>query len=254
MSTISSERLAEAFVHVADTLVDEFDLIDFLASLTAHVAEVSGTAAVGLLLADHRGHLQFMAASEESARLLELFALQNDEGPCRDCYTRGEPVMAADLTLMHRRWPVFTPRALAAGFRSVSAIPMRHHQTVIGTLNLFDRRLDPFTSEDVRVVQALANVATIGILQEKAVRSGEVLTEQLQSALNSRITIEQAKGALAQLRGVDVDTAFGLLRDYCRNNHLKLSDVARLIVSDPSAHPALRLASRPDTPHPGHIG
>ncbi len=245
MSTISIEQLAGVFVEVADTLVDEFDLIDFLASLTTHVADVSGTAAVGLLLADHRDNLQFMAASEESARLLELFVVQNDEGPCRDCYATGEPVVVPDLAKTYGRWPVFAPRAVKGGFQSVCAIPMRHHDSVIGVLNLFDTDRDPFSPEDVRLVQALAHVATIGLLQEPTAQGGQRLTEHLQGALNSRIVVEQAKGVLAELHQVDVDTAFGLLRDYCRRRHLHLGRIAAAVVTDPASHPDLARGRQP---------
>lgn len=235
MPAISTERLADVFVEVADTLVDDFDLIDFLGSMTVHVANVSGTADVGLLLADHRGRLQFMAATQESARLIELFALQNDQGPCRDCFATGEPVLIQDLKRALTRWPVFTPRALDSGFRSVCAIPMRH----AGTVALFGTSRDQVGRDDVRVVQALAHVATIGILQEQALRRGELLTEQLQSALNSRIVVEQAKGALAQLHGVDVDAAFAMLRNYSRSHGLRLSEVAATVVDDPDQHSEL---------------
>lgn len=239
MSTISTERLTQMFVEAADTLVEEFDLIEFLGSITSQVATASGHAAVGLLLADHRGRLQFMAATEESARLLELFVVQNNDGPCRDCFALGETVIETDLRTAHHRWPAFTPRALAAGFRSACAMPMRHHGETIGTLGLFGAAGDVLTKQELAVVRGLADIATIGILQEQAMRRREVLTEQLQGALNSRVAIEQAKGTLAQLRGADVDTAFIWLRDYCRSNHLHLSQVARDIVLDPTSHPGL---------------
>lgn len=239
MPAISTEQLAEVFVEVADTLVDEFDLIEFLSAMTSHVAEVSGTAAVGLLLADHHQHLQFMAASQESARLLELFGLQNDEGPCRDCFALGEPVLVGDLREAEDRWPVFAPHAIDAGFRMACAIPMRHGKTVIGTVNLFGRQPDELDVGDVRIIQALTHVATIGILQEQALRRRELLTEQLQGALNSRIAIEQAKGALAQLRGIDIDGAFWLLRNYSRLHGLRLVEVATAVVLDPTSHPEL---------------
>ncbi len=246
MRTISPGPLAEAFVEVADTLVEDFDLIDFLEVVTGHVAQLSGTAAVGLLLADHRGNLQFMAASQESARLLELFQLQNDEGPCRECFGTGEPVIVADLGQAHDRWPSFTPRAMVAGFRSVCALPLRHQGTVIGALNLFGTSQEHLSDEDVQIIQSLAHVATIGILQQQAISRGEVLTEQLQGALNSRIVIEQAKGALAQLRGTDVDTAYGALRAYCRNAGLRTGSVALDLVSDPHSHPELTMRDAPN--------
>ncbi|MGC5583410.1 GAF and ANTAR domain-containing protein [Ornithinimicrobium sp. W1665] len=241
MQTISPEPLAQAFVEVADTLVDDFDLIDFLELVTGHVATLSGTAAVGLLLADHRGHLKFMAASQESARLLELFVIQNNQGPCRDCYATGEPVVVADLNLAHGRWPAFTPRAMAAGFRSVCALPLRHQGTVIGALNMFGTAAEDLSEDDARIIQSLAHVATIGILQQQAIRRGELLTEQLQGALNSRIVIEQAKGALAQLRGTDVDTAYTAMRDYSKRKGLRMGRVALELVTDTQSHPELTM-------------
>lgn len=246
MNAISTDHLADIFVQVADTLVEEFDLIEYLTTLTSHAAEVSHTAAVGLLLADHQGRLQLMAASQESARLLELFVLQNDEGPCRQCYSTGESVVVPSLKDAADQWPGFTERALDADFASVCAIPMQHSDHTIGVLNLFNTQPDSFPPQTVRVVQALANIATIGILQERAVRSSVLLTEQLQGALNTRIVIEQAKGVLAQKRGLDVDEAFKQLRDYARTDGLSLSAVARSIVANPGSHPRL---TAQQTPH-----
>ena len=239
MTTLSAERVAEVFVQVADTLVDEFDLIEFLQMVTARTSEVAGTSAAGLLLADHDGRLQFMAASDEQAELLELFQLQAAEGPCQDCFTTGIPVTNADLGKAQDRWPLFAPRAVAAGFRSVHAFPLRLRQQVIGTLNLFGTDLGRMESGDIRVVQALADVATIGLLQERAVRRGEVLAEQLQGALNSRVIIEQAKGAIAQVQGCTVDIAFEMLRTYGRNHGMRLGVVAFAVVTDPASLPEL---------------
>lgn len=234
MSTLSAERVAEVFVEVADTLVDEFDLIEFLQMVTDRASELVGTAAAGLLLADAHGVLQFMAASNEKSQLLELFQVQAQEGPCQDCYREGMAVTNADLRDATNRWPQFAPQAVAAGFRSVHAFPLRLRRDVIGALNLFGTdagRIDPV---DAAIVQALGDVATIGMLQERAVRRGEVVSEQLQSALNSRIVIEQAKGAIAQIHAVSVDDAFQLLRTYSRNHNVRLGAVARAVVSDPS--------------------
>ena len=244
MSTISSEHLAETFVEVADTLVDDFDLIDFLTLVTERAAELARSAASGLLLSDEEGHLQFMAASTESARVVELFQVQREEGPCQECFEDGMPVSDAELEQATRRWPHFAPRAVAAGFRSVHAFPLRHQQTVIGALNLFDTRVREFSGSDARVLQALADVATIGILQERTIRRGEVLTEQLQRALNSRITIEQAKGALSHRHSISPDAAFEMLRDYSRRHHHRLTDVADAVLHDPTSHPELT-AARP---------
>jgi GAF domain-containing protein len=243
---IAVEQLAEVFVQVADTLVEDFDIIDFLETVTDRTARMSGAAAAGLLLADPHGQLRFMAASEGSARALELFQIQSDEGPCMDCYHTGAPVINSNLTQADGRWPLFAPHAVAAGFRAVHAFPLRHRDTVIGAMNLFSHDVGDLEPSDVQVIQALAHVATIGLLQERAIRNGQILTEQLQGALNSRISVEQAKGALARIHGVDVDAAFTLMRSYARRHHHRLTDVALAVVTDPTRHPELTTSSQPD--------
>jgi GAF domain-containing protein len=240
MSVVPTGRLAEVFVELADTLVDDFDLIEFLQMVTSRTSELSGATAAGLLLADAQDRLQFMAASDERVHLLDLIQIQTDEGPCRDCYRQGNPVADTDLARAATRWPQFAPRAVASGFRSVHAFPLRLRQQVIGSLGLFRTETGGLDATDVRLVQALADVATIGLLQEQAIQRGELLTVQLQTALNSRIAIEQAKGAIAQIYGVSIDDAFLLLRSYCRRNHLRLGEFARQIVTDPAQAPNLR--------------
>lgn len=239
MTTVSAERLATIFVEVADTLVDEFDIIEFLHMLADRTAALVHASAVGLLLADQRGRLEFMAGSDENVKLLELFQIQNQEGPCLDAFRTATPVINADLRTASARWPRFAPRATAAGFRSVHACPLRLRSEVIGALNLFGNDVGALDDTDVQIVQAVADVATIGLLQERTIHRGELLTEQLQSALNSRIVIEQAKGAIAQAQRVSVDEAFARLRGYARRTSRRLSDVAYAVVTDPAALPEL---------------
>jgi GAF domain-containing protein len=222
---ISTAKLSDAFVEVADTLVDDFDVVDFLSTLTAHAVAVSGAAAAGLLLADHNGRLQFMAATDEDVRSLELYQLQNAEGPCLDAFRLGEPVVNADLAHAGGRWPRFAPRAIEAGYQSVHAFPLRLRDRVIGALGLFGSEDHRFESDEVRVVQALADIATIGLLQQRSIAQAEAMTTQLQIALNSRIVIEQAKGAFAQLNGISVDEAFRRLRQEARTSRRKLTEV-----------------------------
>lgn len=243
---IAVERLAEVFVEMADTLVDGFDVVEFLEMVTTHTSELTSATAAGLLLIDHHGRLQVMAASDEQTRLLELFQVQSVEGPCQDCYRLGSSVVNAELATAGGRWPRFAPRAVEAGYRSVHAFPLRLRNEVIGALNLFSDQPGRLEPSDERVVQALADVATIGLLQERAIRQGEVLTEQLQTALNSRIAIEQAKGALAQIHGCSTDEAFALLRTWCRRHHQRLSEVAYALTTDPAQFP--ELTRRPDNP------
>jgi transcriptional regulator with GAF, ATPase, and Fis domain len=239
MPIVSPERLAEVFVEVADTLVDQFDLIEFLQMVASHTSDLVDARAAGLLLADVDGRLQLMAASNERAQMLELFQVQAHEGPCQDCYRQGRPVINADLAAAADKWPEFAPRAVAAGFRSVHAFPMRLRQQVIGALNLFGTETGEMSTQDVRIVQALADVATIGLLQERALRHSEGLTEQLQAALDSRTVIEQAKGALAQIHGGTPDQAFDRLRRYSRRHRAHLSQVARAVLHDPGSVPDL---------------
>ena len=172
---ISTARLADVFVETADTLVNDFDLVDFLDRLTDHVAAVSGADAVGLVLADGHGALQFMAASNDAGKALELLQLQAIEGPCLDAFTTRQPVVNADLGSASDVWPDFAPRARAAGFVSVHAFPMRLRDDVIGALNLFGRGAVRFSADEVRVVQSLADVATIAILQERSIAQAGVL-------------------------------------------------------------------------------
>ncbi len=229
---VSTERLADVFVEVADTLVDDFDVIDFLHHLADHAVDVSGASSAGLMLADQKDDsLHFMAASSESARFLELFQLQHSEGPCLDCFRSREPVITSDLGQETRRWPDFAPRAVEAGVRSVHAFPMRLRDRVIGALNVFGAEPLPLSSTDIKVVQAMADVATIAILQERAIASAETLTEQLQGALNSRIVIEQAKGVVSRGHDVSVDEAFEALRTHARKHHLRLVDLAHDVVT-----------------------
>jgi GAF domain-containing protein len=240
MTTISAQRLAEVFVEVSDALVDDFDLLDFLHMLTLRTAELAGASVVGLVLADQHRHLHFMAASQEDAKMLELFQLQNDEGPCLDAFSTATPVVNTDLRHAATRWPRFAPHATAAGFSSVHAFPLRLRSQAIGALNVFGADDGKHLEDhDIPIVQALADVASIALLQERAITRGELLTEQLQGALNSRVIIEQAKGAIAQAHGLNVDEAFTMIRAYTRANNRRLSDVAYLIVTDLASIPEL---------------
>ena len=227
---MNGELLSETFVELTDTMVADFDVIDFLHVLTDRSVQLLDVSAAGLLLADPRGELRVVAASSEAARLLELFQLQNQEGPCLDCYRTGRPVQATDLAAEARRWPRFAAAAQRAGFTAVQALPMRLREQVIGALNLFRADAGAFAPGDVRVGQALADVATISLLHERNVRLSDTLNEQLQTALNSRVVIEQAKGKLAERLGLDMDQAFSLLRDFARARNLRLSDLAQAVI------------------------
>ncbi|RZT28024.1 GAF domain-containing protein [Kribbella sp. VKM Ac-2569] len=223
-------RLASVFVELADTLVAGFDVIDFLHTLTERSVELLQADAAGLILVDPQGQLHVLASTTDEARLLELFELQNSEGPCLECFTAGQPVVNIDLAEVQARWPRFQAATTAAGYRSVHALPLRLRGQVIGAMNLFCRDRSSLSDDDIAVGQALADVATIGLLQERTVRHGEIVAEQLQGALNSRVLIEQAKGVLAERAGLGVDAAFAVLRTYARRNGRHLSEVAAAVI------------------------
>lgn len=234
MTTVSTERLARVFAELSDTLVEDFDVVDYLLTVTRRTAELVGNADVGLLLADQRGQLQFMAGSTEDVARLELFQVQVQEGPCLDAFQTGRPVVNAALDTAANRWPQFAPRAAAAGYRAVHAFPLRLRDEVIGAIGVFHSDASSWGPADVDIAQSLAHVATIGLLQERSLRRGAVLTEQLQSALNSRVVLEQAKGAVAERHGVTVDEAFQLLRSHARSTRTHLVDVAHAALADPA--------------------
>ena len=237
---------ARTLVELADTLVADFDVVELLTLLADRCVDVLGVSAAGLMLAGPDGDLRVMASSSEAMRLLELFELQSREGPCLDCYVSGRPVVNQDLAHVNGRWPRFAQEALAAGFRSVHALPMRLRGTVIGALNLFVVEPGDMPGADVEAAQALADVATIAILQHRAVLEAQVVNQQLQHALNSRIVIEQAKGMVAERADLNMEQAFSTLRRHARDHNLRLVDVAEAVIGGslaPSAlgraHPAI---------------
>ena len=231
--------LARTLVELADTLVADFDVVELLTRLADRCVEVLEVGAAGLMLAGPDGELKVMASSSEAMRVLELFELQAAEGPCLDCYRSGKPVMQADLATPTTRWPRFAPVTLAAGFRSVQALPMRLRGTVIGALNLFHVEAGEMPPADIEGAQALADVATIAILQHRASLEAQVVNQQLQHALNSRIVIEQAKGMVAERAGLNMELAFTALRTYARDHNLRLVDVAGSVIDGALAPSAL---------------
>jgi GAF domain-containing protein len=245
-------RISRAFVALADTLVDDYDMLDMLDKLVQHSVELLAVDAAGIVLADGHGRLRAVAASDEDARIMELLQLQSAEGPCLDCFRAAAPVSAPDLALLADRWPDFVPAAtLDVAFRSVHALPLRLRGQAIGALNLFHRAPGSLPDADLALAQALADVATIAILQERAIRHGEVVNEQLQTALTARVVVEQAKGVIAQRLGLGVDVAFDRLRRHCRHHNLRLAEVARAVVDRRIDPTALLPASDPRPRRPG---
>lgn len=231
--------LARTLVELADTLVDDFDVVELLTLLADRCVEVLDVDAAGLMLVAPDGDLRSMASSSEAMHVLELFELQAHEGPCLDCYRTGQPVVNQDLATVNGRWPRFAPEALAAGFHAVHALPMRLRGTVIGALNLFHINAGEMRLPDIEVAQAFADVATIAILQHRATLEGQVVNEQLNHALNSRVVIEQAKGMIADRLDLNMEHAFTTLRSHARNHNLRLVDVAHEVIAGTLAAAAL---------------
>ncbi len=224
-------ELARTLVELADTLVADFDVVELLTLLTARCVEVLDVDAAGLMLVSVEGDLRVMASSSEAVRLLELFEVQSQEGPCLDCFRTGTPVVNEDLTVTSERWPRFTGVALAGGFRAVHAVPMRLRGTLLGALNLFHSEPTHLPDADIEAAQALADVATIAVLQHRAAIEAQVLNDQLSQALNTRIVIEQAKGVVAERLRVEMEEAFAHLRNHARNHNRRLADVAREVIA-----------------------
>ncbi|MGH3856170.1 MAG: ANTAR domain-containing protein [Pseudonocardiaceae bacterium] len=242
----TEDRLARAFVELADTLVADFDLVEFLHVLVDRCVALLEVTAVGLMLADSHDQLRVMASSAENIHLLELFQLQNNDGPCLECYRTGEPVSHPDLTVAADRWPRFAPVAAESGFRTVHALPMRLRAQVIGALNLFHTDPNELAPEATRIGQAMADVATISVIQERALRQHDTLIDQLQTALDSRVLIEQAKGVLAERHHIDPGHAFTLLRNHARNHGQRLTELAAAVID--GSNTELLSGTPPKTP------
>lgn len=240
---------ATAFVEIVETLVGDFDVIEVLTALTSRCVELLGAAAAGILFADNKGHLRVIGASTEQIQLLELFQVQSDQGPCLDCFHTGQVVLHSDLDTASP-WPLFAAECTAAGYGSVCAVPMRLKSRVLGCLNMFMFEPAGLSDTDVALAQALADVASIAIVQDQATREAAIREGHLQHALNSRIAIEQAKGMIAEKNTTNMDDAFTRLRAYSRNNNLGLTAAADALVAGTISVAAIGPARRRPPPPP----
>ncbi len=230
--------VVRSLVEMADTLVDDFDVVDLLTGLADRCVSVLGVSAAGVMLASPRGWLQLVASSNEAMRVVELFELQAQEGPCLDAFRTGERVEHENLEAGVGRWPRFATVAMEAGFRSAFALPMRLRDTTIGALNLFSVTQTPMDEDDVLVARAFADLAAISVLHHGAAVETQRINEQLTQALESRVLIEQAKGVIFERAGIDMAEAFRRLRAYARSNNLHLTHVAQAAIEgslDPRA-------------------
>ena len=229
MTTTREHRLVDTFVALTDTLVDDYDVVDLLQTLVDRVVEIFDASAAGILLLNQDGELEVLASTSEASSFVGLLQLNAGDGPCVECFRTGEPVSAANPAEMRRRWPAFAAAAAESGFSSVHAIPMRLRDTVLGSLNLFREHEGALSPDDALAAQALTDVATISILQQRTLEQASVAQTQLQRALDSRVLIEQAKGFVAHTHHVDMETAFAMLRQHARTNREPLVDVARAV-------------------------
>lgn len=228
--TTRASRVSAAFVRIADTLVDEYDALDLLHTLVEETVALLDATAAGLMLAGPDGVLQVLASTSEESHLVEVLQQETGVGPCVECYTTGVPVTVRDIAGTKDRWPAFRDLAAAQGFRSVHAFPLRVRGRSIGAMNLFRVETGELNVEDIAIGQALADVSTISILQERTIRESAVVNEQLQRALNSRILIEQAKGMLAYTADIDTTEAFQRLRAHARSHNTTLRDTAQAVL------------------------
>jgi GAF domain-containing protein len=231
MSATNREaRLGTIFVRLADTMVDDYDMVELLDTLVEECKLILDVSEAGLVLADSDAGLQVMASTSERSSLIEALQLREHEGPCMQCYATGEVVTIHDIRELGDRWQKFSELALEQGFLSVHAVPLRLRGRTIGALNLFRETAGALNDDDAAIAQALADVSTIGIMQERLIREQTVISDQLQRALDARVVIEQAKGVLAQSHRIPVDDAFVRLRNYARVNDARLVDVASKVV------------------------
>ena len=231
MNDVSREaRINEAFVTVADTLMDSYDVVDLLSTLVHLCSDLLDVDAGGILIADTAGILELIASTSEEAEFVEVMQLASGAGPCVECYQNGTAVSVPDIRSDASRWPQFQTAALGRGFGALHATPMRLRGETIGTMNLLSKATGPLSARDAALAQALADVAIIGILQERSLRDRTILTEQLQLALDTRVLIEQAKGVLAYAGNLSMDDAFNALRNHARNHELTLRSVAGMVL------------------------
>jgi len=245
------DLLSRTFVELADTLVENYDQIDFLHRLAERCVSLLGVAEAGVVLVDPEGQLRPLASSSERMHLIELIEVQREDGPCLDSWRSGKAVREDDLAESRERWPRFAPAALEAGFLSAYAVPMRLRDERIGALNLFASQTYGLIEPDETIAQAMADVATIGILHARFIREREEVSEQLRAAFNARIALERAKGIVAEATGTDVDETFALMRGYTRRHRLLLSEVARQLISRDLAVDAIRSPSSTSSGAPG---
>jgi transcriptional regulator with GAF, ATPase, and Fis domain len=230
MTETREQLLVKTFVTLADSLVAGYDIIDLLQTLVDRTTELFDASAAGIILGSDFDHLEVIVSTSENSRIVGLMQLRAGEGPCVEAVTSGQVVSVGDENEMYDRWPTFAAAATGSGYVSVHAIPMRLRGQIIGSLNLFRDHEGALNETDAIAAQALADVATISVLQERTIHDSSIVREQLQRALDTRIVIEQAKGVIAYTHHLDMEAAFRLIRHHARSTQTPMSAVAAGVV------------------------
>ena len=231
MSDAREKLTTAAFIEVANALASDYDVGEFLHMLVGRCSEALNSDAVSVLLEAQEGTLQLAAATSERMRELEDLEIRLGQGPCVETYRQGAPVSAGDMRKEQDRWPATAPKAMEIGLLAVNAFPLKVDGDSVGAFNVYREAAGALSDEELRLTQAFADVATVGILRDRKVSEAERRAEQLQGALDSRVLIEQAKGVLAERQGISTELAFDMIRRYARNHHRKLRGVCQQIIA-----------------------
>jgi len=230
MADNREKDLLDVFVLLADSLRTGHDIIDTMDILVQSSTTFTSAVEAGLMLADAGGTLHVVASTSERVAEVEEAQLGLHEGPCLVSFRTALPVEVPDIAASRSRWPDFAAVAESRGFLAAHAVPLRHRTTTLGGINLFGDRLGALSDRDATLVEAMAQMATISVIQHQIAAKQATVNDQLQNALESRMLIEQAKGVLSQLHTVQVDDAFRMMRTYARSTGTKLRDVAENVV------------------------
>ena len=227
---VREQDIVATMVRLADTLVSGFDQLELLRDLGESCIRILDADSAGVSVA-RGGDLHFVVATSEDMELVELLEIDHSDGPTLEAFRDRRHVSAADLTESVDRWPRWAPRAIELGFRAVDAFPLRLRDDAVGALNVYATRPRQLGDRDLAVGTALADIATTGLLQARAIADEAHVTAQLQHALASRIVVEQAKGVIAERDRVDPTEAFERLRQHARSTSTPLNELARGIIA-----------------------
>ena len=221
------DHLGRALGAVLDPSLDVLDAMDRV--IDACVRFTSATEA-GVVLADADGSLNVIASSSERTSDAEEAQLGTDEGPCLDCYRSGTTIDVPDVSTHEAEWPTFARTMRERGLVGTFAEPIRLRAATIGSLCVFADHGRGHDDRDVVLLQLLADAASAALARQRGTGPLRTLDEQVEDAIEARVTVEQAKGALAHRRGVRIDEAFQLIRRAGQGAGRGIREVAEDIV------------------------